>query len=151
MDDVDRKLLQLLVGDARLSWAELGGQLKLSGPAVAERTRRLEADGVIRGYAAQLAPEAVGRGVAALVAVTLERPAHRARFVRWVREHDDVVECHHVAGDDDYLLKVRCASVAALETLLSDGLKGLDGVARTRTTVVLSTIKEAALTPGRRP
>jgi Lrp/AsnC family leucine-responsive transcriptional regulator len=150
MDEIDRKLLQLLVGDARLSWAELGAQLKLSPPAVAERARRLEADGVIRGYAAQLEPEAVGRGVAALVAVSLERPSHRARFVRWVREHDDIVECHHVAGDDDYILKVRCASVRALETVLSDGLKGLEGVARTRTTVVLSTLKEAALLPARK-
>jgi Lrp/AsnC family leucine-responsive transcriptional regulator len=151
VDEIDRKLLQLLVGDARLSWAELGGQLKLSGPAVAERVRKLEAEGIIRGYAAQLEPEAVGRGVAALIAVTLEKPTHRARFVRWVREQDEIVECHHVAGDDDYLLKARCGSVRALETLLSDGLKGLEGIARTRTTIVLSTIKEAAVLPAKKP
>jgi Lrp/AsnC family leucine-responsive transcriptional regulator len=151
MDETDRKLLQLLVTDGRMSWADLGAQLKLSPPAVAERARKLQADGVIRGYTAQLEPEAVGRGVAALVAVTLERPSHRARFVRWVRERDDVIECHHVAGEDDYVLKVRCASVAALESLLSDGIKGLEGIARTRTTVVLSTLKEAPLVPAKKP
>jgi Lrp/AsnC family leucine-responsive transcriptional regulator len=116
---------------------------------VAERARKLEAEGVIRGYAARLDPEATGRGVAALIAVTLDKPSARARFVRWVREHDDILECHHVAGDEDYLLKARCASMAALESLLSDGLKGIDGVARTRTTVVLSTLKEAPLGPLR--
>jgi Lrp/AsnC family leucine-responsive transcriptional regulator len=148
MDDVDVKILSTLVAHGRISWAELGDKVKLSAPAAAERARRLEADGVITGYAARLAPETVGRGVAAQVAVSLERPAHRARFLRWVQASDEVVTCHHVAGDDDYLLSVRCASLAALETLVSDEIKGIEGVARTRATVVLSTLKEAPLTPA---
>jgi Lrp/AsnC family leucine-responsive transcriptional regulator len=150
MDEIDRKIVHALVDNARISWAELGEHAKLSAPAAAERVRRLEADGVVRGYVARLDPDAVGRGVAAWIAVTLEKPAHRARFVRWVQASDDVQECHHVAGEDDYVLKVRVASTSALESLISDGIKGLDGIARTRTTVVLSTIKEGALMPARK-
>jgi len=147
MDDVDLHALALLGAHGRMSWAELGDELGLSAPAAAERVRRLETAGVIRGYAALVDAEAVGRGLAAVIAVTLERPSHRAGFLRWARPSDAVQECHHVAGDDDYLLKVRCADTRQLETLLGDGLKALPGVARTRTTIVLSTEKETLLPP----
>jgi Lrp/AsnC family leucine-responsive transcriptional regulator len=148
MDETDHKVLSTLAAHGRMSWAELGDKLKMSAQAASDRVRRLENEGVITGYAARLEPESVGRGVAAHVAVTLERPAHRARFLRWVHGSDDVIACHHVAGDDDYLLSVRCPSLGALEMLISDELKALEGVARTRTTLVLSTIKDAPLLPA---
>jgi Lrp/AsnC family leucine-responsive transcriptional regulator len=147
MDEVDRRALAVLSSNARVSWAELAAELGMSAPAAAERVRRLEELGVIRGYAVLVDAEAVGCGLTALVAVTLEKPAHRAGFHRWVRATEAAQECHHVAGEDDYVLKLRCTSTADLEALLSDGLKSLPGVARTRTTVVLSTIKETAAIP----
>lgn len=133
--------------DGRVSWADLGAELGMSAGSAAERVRRLERDGVITGYAALVDPVAVGADLTAFVALTLEGPHARAAFLEAAAGLDEVAEIHHVAGDDDYLLKVRCAGTRGLEALVSDGLKALPGVARTRTTVVLSTVKESVVVP----
>jgi len=147
VDDIDLRIIRQLADKGRMTWSDLASSLGLSAPATAERVRRLEERGVIRGYAALLDADAVGCPLLALVAVSLERPSHRAGFLRWVARSDEVLECHHLAGDDDFLLKVRCAGTRALEQLVSDGLKGLAGVARTRTTIVLSTVKDTVVPP----
>src|SRR5262249_31656313 len=147
MDQMDRKIIRLLAASGRLSWADLAAELDLSPPAAAERVRKLEQRGIIRGYTALLDAELVGAGVPAVVAVRLERPRHRAAFLARVAELDAILECHHVAGDDDYLLKVRVAGLRALEQLISDELKGLAGIAGTRTQVALSTVKETPTPP----
>ncbi len=147
LDAIDSKVIRLLARSGRLSWAELATALDLSPPAAADRVRRLEQRGVIRGYTALLDPEKVGAGIVAFIAVRLERPRHRAGFLARLAELDEVLECHHVAGDDDYLLKVRVGSLRALEALVSDGLKSVAGVASTRTTVALSTVKETPTPP----
>jgi Lrp/AsnC family leucine-responsive transcriptional regulator len=136
--------------DGRMTWAELAGHLGLSAPASADHVRRLEERGVIRGYAALVDAEAVGCDLTAFIAVTLERPAHRGGFLQRVRELPEIQECHHTAGDDDYLLKVRCANTRELERIVSEGIKGVEGIARTRTTVVLSTSKETPVLPLKR-
>jgi len=137
----------VLQAAGRESWAALGETLGMTGPAAAERVRRLEERGVIRGYTAIVDPPAVGAGLAAFIAVSLDRPKDRAKFLALVASSAEIQECHHVAGDDDYLLKVRCRDTADLERLLTHDLKGLTGVARTRTTVVLSTVKETLVVP----
>lgn len=147
MDAIDHKILALLMEDGRASWADLAERVGLSAPAVAERVHRLESRGVIRGYAALVSGAAVGAHLTALVAVSLSGPDAREGFLRVVRDTAEVQECHHTAGEDDYLLKVRCGGTAELEHLLSDVLKGVPGVARTRTTVVLSTVKDSAVVP----
>jgi len=147
MDAVDHKLLSVLMEDGRASWAELSEAVGLSAPAVAERVRRLEERGAIRGYAALVNGSQVGAHMTALVAVTLEGPAAREGFLRVVRDTVEIQECHHTAGEDDYLLKVRCGGTGELERLLSDVLKGVVGVSRTRTTVVLSTVKDSTVLP----
>jgi Lrp/AsnC family leucine-responsive transcriptional regulator len=147
MDTIDIKAVERLQLAGRESWATLGVALGMTGPAAAERVRRLEADGVIRGYAALVDPEAVGAGLTAFVAVSLERPGHRAAFLRRVARLTEIQECHHVAGDHDYLLKVRCAGTADLDRILTDDLKGVPGVVRTQTTVVLRTLKESVVVP----
>ena len=146
LDALDRKALELLAKDGRLSWAELGATLKLTGPSAAERVRKLEQRGVIRRYAAVFDPELLGLDVTAFVAVRLNHPRDRDRFTKRVAELDGVLECHHVAGDDDYLLKVRVANLRALEKFVSEELKTIAGVAQTRTTIAMSTTKEV-LTP----
>jgi Lrp/AsnC family leucine-responsive transcriptional regulator len=149
MNNHDILAVERLMREGRTTWAELAQILGLSGPAAADRVRRLEERGVIRGYAALVDPEAVGLSVAAFVAVTLERPEHRAGFLDAVGGMPEVQECHHVAGEDDYLLKVRCEAMRDLERLVSEGVKGLSGVTRTRTSVVLSTQKETPVLPVR--
>ena len=143
MDATDATILSLLLRDGREAWARIGERVGLTGPAVAERVRRLEHEGVIRGYAALLAPEPVGFPLAAFVSVTLETPHHRRAFLARMASLPEVQECHHVTGDDDYLLKVRCRDPADLDRLLTAQLKGGPGVVRTRTVVVLRSEKES--------
>jgi Lrp/AsnC family leucine-responsive transcriptional regulator len=149
MDAMDRKVLELLAADGRMSWAELAQETGLSAPAVAERARRLRESGLIRGYHAVLDPAALGYGLAAFVAVTLTHPRDRGKFLRVVRGRIEVKEAHHMAGDDDYLLKVHCRDTAHLEHFLTSILKSIPGVQRTRTSIVLGTAKEmASVLPG---
>jgi Lrp/AsnC family transcriptional regulator, leucine-responsive regulatory protein len=144
---LDSKLLKRLMEQGRATWAELASDLGLSAPAVAERVRKLEERGLIRGYAAIPDPARLGYGLTAFVAVTLERPKHREKFIRALTAMPEVAECHHIAGDFDYLLKVRCRGTADLDDLLSNRIKELPGIARTRTTIALGTIKESVLCP----
>ncbi|MBI3789869.1 MAG: Lrp/AsnC family transcriptional regulator [Gemmatimonadetes bacterium] len=147
MDAIDSMLITHLQGHGRESWARLGELTGLTGPAVAERVRRLEEAGTIRRFAALVDPAAVDAGLTAFVAVTLEGSASRAGFLSRIEALDEVQECHHVAGDDDYLLKLRCRDTLALDRLLSRDLKGVRGVTRTRTTIVLRTAKETTMVP----
>ena len=148
MDAIDIAILRRLMERARTTWAELGSLLGLSAPAAADRVRKLEEAGVIRGYAALVDPEAAGCGLGAFVSVTLERADDRAAFLDLVRAQPEVLECHHIAGAEDYVLKIRCADTRELERLISDGLKSVPSV-RTRTGVILSTVKEAHALPVR--
>ncbi len=135
------------MADGRASWAELAEHLGLSAPAAAERVRKLEDRGVIRQFAAVPDPTLAGYPVLAFVFVTLQSQARRKAFLAAVGRNASILECHHVAGDDDYLLKVRCQTMRDLDVLLSEDLKGRMGVARTRTTVVLGSAKETTALP----
>jgi len=144
---LDVKALKLLMRNGRVTWAELGQFLHLSAPSAADRVRKLEQRGVIRGYAALVDPASVGHPLTAYVSVSLASHRNRAAFLHAISKMDQVAECHHVAGDDDYLLKVRCRGTQDLDHLLATQLKDKLGVARTRTTIVLSTAKESARVP----
>jgi len=147
MKSLDVKALKLLMRNGRATWAELGQLLGLSAPSAADRVRKLEQRGVIRGYAALVDPASVGHPLTAYVSVSLASHRNRAKFLRAISKMDQVAECHHVAGDDDYLLKVRCRGTQDLDHLLATQLKDKLGVARTRTTIVLSTAKESVRVP----
>ena len=146
-DAIDYKLVEALMANGRISFADLAGLVGLSAPAVAERVRGLAHRGVIRGYAALGDPIQLGGPVTAFVAVALERPEHRAPFAQLIRELPEVQECHHIAGDFDYMLKVRCAALLDLERIVGETIKGLAGVVRTRTTIALSAVKETPALP----
>ena len=147
LDAIDSKAVAALQQDGRASWADLGMALGLSAPAAAERVRKLTDGGIVRGFTAVLDPETAGFPVLAFVAVTLAAQGKRTAFLDAVRRHALIQECHHVAGDDDFLLKVRAKSLSELESVLADELKGRLGIARTRTTIVLGTAKETARLP----
>jgi Lrp/AsnC family leucine-responsive transcriptional regulator len=131
----------------RATWAELGQLLGLSAPSAADRVRKLEEAQVITGYAALLDPTAVGYPLTAFIFITLANSRNRAAFLRAIAKMEQVSECHHIAGDDDYLLKVRCRTTAGLDHLLAKELKDKLGIARTRTTIVLATAKESVQIP----
>ena len=147
MDSFDMKIIQILMENARITWADLASEIGLSAPATADRVHRLEEQEVITGYGAIVDPEHVGSECAAFVAVTLERPSNRPSFLNRVKELKEIQECHHIAGDDDYLLKVRCRNTKDLDRVISMELKGLPGVIRTRTMIVMDTCKETHQVP----
>lgn len=147
MDAIDLTIVRVLALDGRATFADLADRAGLSGPSVAERVRKLEERGVISGFSAIVTPAAVGLDLTAFIAVSLASPRARDAFLGAIAEIPGIVECHHVAGDDDYLLKARCAGTAGLEQLVSHRLKGIGGVARTHTTVVLSSAFERPLVP----
>ena len=144
IDEHDRIILARLTEDARVSWAELAQELGLSAPAVAERVKRLKHRGLIRGFHAVLDPPALGLGLTAFISVILTHPRDRGAFLKTVRKQCEVKEAHHLAGEDDYLLKVHCRDTAHLENFLTDILKSVAGVQRMRTSIVLRTAKELA-------
>jgi Lrp/AsnC family leucine-responsive transcriptional regulator len=147
MDEFDFKILAALMRQGRMTWADLGNLLGLSAPATADRVRQLESRGVIKQFAALLNPSAVGYGLTAFIAVMLDRPQQRAGFLEHIQALPEIQECHHVAGEDDYWLKARCMNTQHLDWLVSEQLKTIPGVVRTRTTIVLSTNKETSALP----
>jgi Lrp/AsnC family leucine-responsive transcriptional regulator len=138
MDAVDRRLLDELRLNARASWAELGRQIGLSGPSVQERVRRLEERGVIAGYRTVLSPAAVDLGVSALIGLIQGDDVESEDVADQLRDVAEVEDCWYVAGEENFVVKVRAADVTALEAIVAK-LRRLPGVSRTRTTVVLST------------
>ncbi|MEK5029463.1 Lrp/AsnC family transcriptional regulator [Paenibacillus sp. FSL M7-1046] len=147
MDSLDHKIFKALMANGRMTWAELAGLLGLSSPAAADRVRRLEEQGMIKGYTALIDAESAGFGLAALIAVSLERPTHRQAFLELVLKLPEIQECHHTAGDDDYILKIRCRGTRDLDRIISEELKSLPGIVRTRTTIILGTVKETPNVP----
>ena len=147
LDDTDWKLLDALQKDARQSLSTLASTLGLSRPAVTDRLRYLERSGVVTGYDAQITPGRVGLGLLAFLGVVMEHPKYRAAFLRLVRDMPEILECHHVTGEFDYLLKVRCRDTDDLEALISHRLKGMQALVRTRTMISLSTEKDTRHLP----
>lgn len=137
LDDRDRIILAALQRDARGTFADIGREAGLAASSVHERVRKLEQSGVIRAYRAEVDPESVGLFVTALVSVTPLDAKQPDDLPQRVHKFEEVEDCHSVAGDENYILKVRVASPAALEDLLQE-IRSAAGVS-TRTTIVLST------------
>jgi Lrp/AsnC family leucine-responsive transcriptional regulator len=145
LDPIDLILINLLQRDARTTQVQLAKAVGLSQPAVAERIKKLEEKGVIRGYVAQVDAVALGKDITAFVGVTIEHPKFFDGFMKKVKSMPDVLEAHRVAGNDSYLLKVRTENTRSLDVLLVETLRTIPGVTRTHTTIVLTSIKEETL------
>jgi Lrp/AsnC family leucine-responsive transcriptional regulator len=141
LDRIDRQILQLLRQDGRMPHTAIAKIVRLSGPAVHERIRKLESRGVIAGYTAVLDPKALDRDHVAFVMVTLSEGNEFAAddpIVARICDESDVLEFHRIAGEDCYLIKIRTSTNKDLERLLRR-IRSIRGVARTRTTICLST------------
>ena len=117
LDPINRRLLEELQADARLSMAELGRRINLSAPAVADRVQRLERAGIISGYRALVDPKAIGFPIGVIVRV---RPSTRQlhRIPELAREVPEVVECHRITGDDCFFVRLQLRSLDDLEDIL---------------------------------
>jgi Lrp/AsnC family leucine-responsive transcriptional regulator len=138
VDAIDRRLLDLLRDNARLSYAELARQVGLSAPAVHERVGKLEAAGTIRGYRADVCPETIGLGVTAIIGVVQDSGAETEDVLTALRKLPEVESCYFMAGEESFLLKVRVGTIAELERVIVQ-LNGTPGISRTRTAIALST------------
>jgi Lrp/AsnC family transcriptional regulator, leucine-responsive regulatory protein len=148
-DRTDLRLLALLQRHGRASNADLAAQVNLSPSACLRRIQRLEATGVVAGYAAQLDPQALGLGLQAFVRVQLEK--HGApgieRFIGNVQDWDEVVACHALTGDMDYLLHVYVRDLEHFSRFLLDRLLNASGVADVNSSFVLRTVKASGGLP----
>lgn len=145
LDATDLRILELLQNDARIANAAIARDVDLAPSAVFQRIRKLEAEGVIRGYHAQLDPAALDQGLLAFITVQTGEGARARETADLLASVPEVLEVHRVVGDDCFLLKVRVPDTRALGALLDEKIQRLPPVASTRTTIVLSTAKEAAV------
>lgn len=142
IDDIDASILAILQYNARTTQAELAKAVGLVPSAVLERLRKLEAKGVIRDYVALIDPRVVERALLAFVAVRSNEQGPDMPVAVALSDIPEVLEVHHVAGDDCYLVKVRARDAEHLGQLLRTAIASQPGVTSTRTTIVLETVKE---------
>jgi Lrp/AsnC family transcriptional regulator, leucine-responsive regulatory protein len=149
LDEIDLSILRALQADGRMSNVELAQRCNLSPSSTLERVRRLERAGIIEGYTARVNPGALGHQVLVFVMVTMREHDQKAlvRFEKAVSGLPEVLECHHVAGEYDFLLKALVRDVAALRNMLVERLSALPGVARIHTTLILATSKHVLDVP----
>ncbi|MBX3606760.1 MAG: Lrp/AsnC family transcriptional regulator [Piscinibacter sp.] len=149
IDGLDRKILQALQEDGRATNVELSARVHLSAPQCFRRVRALEERGVIRRYAAQVQPEPLGIGVTAYVSLNIAGAQFgRVRDIEAsIRAFPQILECHTVSGDYDYLLKVVARDLKSLSQFLTDRLMQLPGVDDVRSMICLEEIKAGAPLP----
>jgi Lrp/AsnC family leucine-responsive transcriptional regulator len=147
IDDIDLRILDMLQRNGKLSQAKIAGAVGLTTPSVNERIKKMERHGMIRGFVALLDHEKMGFPLTAYVDVALEHPRYEKAFVDELEKLLGVQECHYLAGEYAYRLKVKAVSTAALADLLQHRLMTIKGVTRARTEISLSSKKESTLLP----
>ena len=140
MDNTDIRILNELSDNARMSISELSEKVNLSVSAVSERIRKLEANGTIDRYSVILNEKTFGLDVTAFVCILMDHPRYNEQLTAFAQSKDEIIECSYIAGDYDFLLKIRTESTQSLERIL-DEVKSVPGVGRTKTMFVLSTAK----------
>lgn len=146
IDKTDRRILEIMQQDGRITNLQLAEQIGLSPTATGERLRTLLREGCIQGFGARLDPQKLGFGLLVFVEVNLDKTTPDAfeRFAAAVRRAPEVLECHMVAGGFDYLVKARLHDMASYRAFLGDVLLGFPGVRETRTYAVMEEVKSDA-------
>lgn len=149
LDDIDKQVLCLLQENSRMSSAELARQVSLSTPGLQKRLRKLEENGAIGRYLTLVNREALGLNLLCFAQVTLahHQPECIGQFCDRVKGLPEVLECHHLSGEFDYLLKVVVANHQHLERFLSEKIARIPSVDRIRTSIVLNEIKASTSLP----
>jgi Lrp/AsnC family leucine-responsive transcriptional regulator len=147
LDETDRRILSLLQQDCKVPLAKIGEKVGLSAPSVVERVRKLESEGFVTGYHANLDARRLGFDITAFIGVSIAHPRGITFFEKQLPALASVLECHHVTGGHTLLLKVKTKNTQSLEELIRV-LRSIEGVERTETSVVLSTKVERAGVAG---
>ena len=147
MDEVDQQILMMLQENARVSNAEIAREVGMVPSGVLDRIRRLEERGLVEGYAVRLNAKKAGLGLLAFIFVMSDEPFGEAPSAEALAALPEVLEVHHIAGEDCYLVKVRVADTQALAHLMKTKLAAIPYIKNTRTTIVLETLKESSQLP----
>ena len=149
LDATDRKIVELLQRNSNITNALLAKEIGLSPAPTLERVNKLENAGVIKSYHAVINPASVGLSVSTFVLVTLKghNKANIERFMKEINEIDEVIECHHITGSGDFILKIVCADIAAYQQLMLDKVSNSDVVDSLQSMVILSTLKDSKVLP----
>lgn len=141
MDVYDSKILRLLIQNSRITGADIARKINLSLPAVTERLRKLDRSGIVDRYTIKVNREQLSLHLMAFIHVWIDHTKNTTVKDQLIAM-DEVMECHHIAGDADLLLKVLVQDTTALEKLLVGKIKAIKGITRTSTTIILSSYKE---------
>ncbi len=149
LDIIDHKILEKLQSNGKITNAQLSKEIGLSPAPTLERVKKLENTGIIESYHAQIDREKVGLGVMTFVQVTLSghRKSITEEFVKTIENVSEIIECHHVTGSCDFLLKVIAKDIASYQTLIMETINEIEVVASTQTMVILSTFKNSKVLP----
>lgn len=151
IDDIDLRILTILQDNARTSNADIARQLDMAPSAIFERIKKLEASRAISEYTARLDPRPLGLGLVAFVFVRAEDRLGEPTTGERLAGIPEVLEVHHIAGEDCFLVKVRTKDTEALGNLLRERFGRIETIRSTRTTIVLNTVKESSALPIERP
>ncbi len=141
MDVIDVMIINILQENSRTAISEISKRVNLSAPAVADRIKKMVEGGIVRKFTTILEPNLNGRELEALLFVTLRSTTTANKFMKLVEEENDILSCFYLTGDYDYMIRISTKNTASLEKLLTK-LRNLHEFARTRTIIVLKTIKE---------
>jgi DNA-binding Lrp family transcriptional regulator len=149
LDKIDRKILEILQANAKITNAQLSKEIGLSPAPTLERVKKLEVSGIIKSYHAKLDPAAIGLGVTTFVHVTLI--GHNKRnieaFLEQINKVDEIIECHHITGSGDFILKVIAKDITAYQNLMLDKVSEIKEVDNMQSMVILSTFKDSKVLP----
>ena len=149
LDQIDRNILEILQANAKITNAQLSKEIGLSPAPTLERVKKLETSGIIQSYHAQLNRDKVGLGVTTFVMVTLvgHKKDTTMAFVDQANTIPEIIECHHITGSGDFLLKVIAKDIQSYQALMLDVINEIGEVASTQTMVIMSTFKESKVLP----
>ncbi len=149
LDQIDRKILELLQANSNITNAQLAQEIGLSPAPTLERVKKLEQAGIIRSYHALVDPASVGLGVSTFVTVSLKghNKENIEKFISAIRNIEEVVECHHVTGQADFILKVVAPDIPAYQTLMLEKVTNIEVVDNLQSTIILSTFKDSKAIP----
>ena len=149
LDNTDRKILEILQANSNITNAQLAKEIGLSPAPTLERVNKLETSGVIKSYHAVIDPACVGLGVSTFVMVTLKghNKENIEKFIKAIHNISEVIECHHITGAGDFILKIVCADISAYQQLMLEQVSNIEVVDSLQSMVILSTFKDSRALP----
>ncbi|MCH7515023.1 MAG: Lrp/AsnC family transcriptional regulator [Bacteroidetes bacterium] len=149
LDDIDRKILHILQKSGRITNAQLSKEIGLSPAPTLERVKKLELSGVIKSYHAKLDREQIGLGVSTFILVSLKghNKENIQKFTESISEIDEIIECHHITGSGDFILRVVSKDIASYQKLMIEKVTEITVVDNLQSIVILSTFKDSMVLP----